>query len=774
MTTDLALLTTAAEQWDAAAKKFESVQKDYESQVKAIASDGTWTGQANLAGKTTMQLTHEQYTAAAKEARAIASLLRDAHGQFTDLRGKLKSAVADAEKAGMKVSEGGIASFDFAKADAATANAARHDPDLHTAEASWTKHVDNVVRAFDDADQGVKLALQAAVQDGTPDLLDGTPHGFNAQAEGDIEKVEAKEAYELATKLTSKGHLDAKEMAEMQRLFRDNDHDKAFSQTFLSGLGADNTIRFTNKLNELGHSSGSDKRDYLMLDKGLSQSLATATQIPPFKTDGKQLEPGSREYFGAYKNWLDSSDGKFYKQWMGDLKTAGVKHYRYEGITDEQRIGEGREQKVRGYQSLVTMMQNGGDYSPQFLHDLTDDMIAAERKDKNLWDLYGPFSKKDTGWFAYDPVDRTLGIMSKNPAAATSYFDPKAQIYDRDANGGEGAYRGNDRFDYLREKRDWAVMNTVDTIGNWEHHGDDIEARDGHKGFGEALRAAATGRAPDTPAMSSHPRHTDTQVRIFEDIVSKYGTYTAVNQSDMPANIRGNMAHVIADYPADVHDILGKGGDARKLELDPSRAKIGTAELQQFIRAASEDGDAFHIIHHSQSTEAAERINKIGRDDFASYHEGSPDVPRGHVTESGRALGALDRIRADVISDHKDSEIFRNNWNAKINYHLIGAPFTLIPYSGDSIQRYVDVGTSEYANRLNDKATAESTKDLIKLYDGGQRELEAMLIDRAKDLDVPMEKLRATGSRGQDLLTEAGFGYADGIGRAGRSTGGVN
>ncbi|MGO4431100.1 hypothetical protein AB4Z54_73060, partial [Streptomyces sp. MCAF7] len=125
----------------------------------------------------------------------------------------------------MKVSDAGIASYDFSKASEADANAARHDPGLQRTEESWTDHIAAAVKAVDDADQGVKLALKAAVQD--PNPLDGAVDGFNGEADGDIEKVEAKEAKELATKLNSGDKLSGEELAEFQRLFRDNEHDKA-------------------------------------------------------------------------------------------------------------------------------------------------------------------------------------------------------------------------------------------------------------------------------------------------------------------------------------------------------------------------------------------------------------------------------------------------------------------------------------------------------------------------------------------------------------------
>ncbi|WP_143196728.1 hypothetical protein [Streptomyces sp. MJM1172] len=122
-------------------------------------------------------VTRNEYGNAQIQARAVAALLRDAETLFTELRGKAEAAVAEAVAAGMKVSEGGNASFDFSKADAATANAARHDPGLAEVERSWTHRIQQAVDAFEEADHGVKLALVDAVTD--TNLNDGTFGGFN-------------------------------------------------------------------------------------------------------------------------------------------------------------------------------------------------------------------------------------------------------------------------------------------------------------------------------------------------------------------------------------------------------------------------------------------------------------------------------------------------------------------------------------------------------------------------------------------------------------------
>ncbi|MFQ6197606.1 hypothetical protein [Streptomyces sp. NPDC000405] len=679
MTTDLALLATAAEQWEAAAKKFESVQKDYESQVKAIASDGTWTGQANLAGKTTMQLTHEQYTAAAKEARAIASLLRDAHGQFTDLRGKLKSAVADAEKAGMKVSEGGIASFDFAKADAATANAARHDPDLHTAEASWTKHIDNVVRAFDDADQGVKLALQAAVLDGTPDLLDGTPHGFNAQAEGDIEKVEAKEAYELATKLTSKGHLDAKDMAEMQRLFRDNGHDKAFSQTFLNSVGPDGTIQLTNKLTGLAYSDDkSHKQAYDAIQAGLAGTVSTATA---------------------------DTNSSFYDKWHEKLRQAGGKNF------------GSKTDPLYGYQSFVNLMGYNDHYGNQFLNDLGNDIIATEKKQPSIWTQW----RRHPGLDQSDPLDHLLGVMSKNPDAATSFLDP----------GDSGK---NDHLKYLLKDREWPKIATAGPGALLT-----MDEPTSKLGLGQAIEAAATGHAPlpDGALPNAEARHNQAQARVMHDTVELVDPGSS---SAAPANLRRPLANALAEYSTDTHEILSAKTDYQDetgVWSDDGKIKmsVGRDKLLRAMRGLAEDPLAYATLHHAESRHISHELGGLTAD--TKLHEES-----NVLDKAGAVLGSYGAIREDVINDERSSAYTSADWKAKVAYHILGGavtPMTIGPQKipiGDALQRGVDTWAWAWSNDMKSHADTEANAKIADHYMDADRQMRLMIKGWAADQHI--------------------------------------
>jgi hypothetical protein len=107
MSADLTALTTAAESWDGMAGEFAKQEKAYRREVHGISMGRGWTGLSATAANARFDVTLKEFAHAQTEAKAIASLLRDAHAQFVEVRGKAEAARRDAVAAGMKVSERG-------------------------------------------------------------------------------------------------------------------------------------------------------------------------------------------------------------------------------------------------------------------------------------------------------------------------------------------------------------------------------------------------------------------------------------------------------------------------------------------------------------------------------------------------------------------------------------------------------------------------------------------------------------------------------------------
>ncbi|MGX4690058.1 hypothetical protein [Streptomyces sp. JNUCC 63] len=208
VTVRIGVLTMAAADWDAMADGFEELETLYKGKVESVAKDGIWRGVSVGAAEEQLSATRQQLAHAQTEARAIASLLRDAHQQFSELIGRVKDLVEQAKKDEMFVNSKGEAVYDFSKL-----TPMRHDEDYpkyvsqaKSAEAAWTKKIKDAVRAVDDADQGVKLALHEAAGikswfERAFDHVLGQEHTFNGSAVGDIEIYEAREAKRYADQI---------------------------------------------------------------------------------------------------------------------------------------------------------------------------------------------------------------------------------------------------------------------------------------------------------------------------------------------------------------------------------------------------------------------------------------------------------------------------------------------------------------------------------------------------------------------------------------------
>ncbi|MFD8415914.1 hypothetical protein ACFV2Q_29860 [Streptomyces sp. NPDC059650] len=576
MTTDFGQLATAAAKWDAMAGEFKKVEERYRDSVEKITMGGqTWNGVSASAAHTNFAGTRYEYSAAQTQAKAIASLLRDAHEQFTDLKKKVESARDDAVKAGMKVSEEGRCSFDYSKVDGATANAARHDPDLKNAENSWTQHIAGAVKALDDADQGVKIALEAACADGYGDKNDTTfGTGFNGKAQGDVEVYEARNAESIATRLAGGEKIPAAEMAELQRSFRDNSGKPEFSQVFINGLGAKGTIELTNRLSDEIHvKNPANKGDYTELQKGLGATLASATKDPNSET---------------------------YKKFRADMQKEGLER-RNTSFTDL------RLEKAYGYQSLVTLMgQGGGDYSKQFLHDMGDDIMKAEKDRKDIWVMKGgEYDGERTGWFANDPMDGLLGVMSHNPEAAASYL------------------KDEDRMKHLMG-RNWEVVLEANEHGNSVHYSAALD-KDDRAGFGAALLAGATGIDPssDNPKFVEHSADNKA---VFKNAISEF----AEAGDDLPESLREPMANVLVNHAGTVHEVTSSV-DMRSLPVEQN-------DMYEVIKQVSKDQEAYGALNYGINQAMVHEI-----------HEPNQKHPEESLVRAGRTVGFLEEARTAAV-----------------------------------------------------------------------------------------------------------------------------
>ncbi|MEV8227437.1 hypothetical protein AB0P41_15535 [Streptomyces sp. NPDC079167] len=691
MTTDLSALTTAADKWESMAGELSKVETAYRRDVHGISLGPAWVGQSAEAANRRFDVTLKEYSGAQTEAKAIASLIRDAHTQFVELRGKVKAAVNEAVAAKMTVSDQGQCRLDFSKLTESERFSAHHDPDLRTTEQSWTDHIAKAVQAVADADAGFAVAMKAVTKDS--DDRDGTEGGFNHKATGDIEGYEAKAAAVTAMKLNSGENVSAAELAGLERSLRDNSGNKEFSQPFLAKIGADGTIKLGNKLFDMAESDKSSRTQLLGMQRELANSIANATTNPE----------GAKER-------------AFYEDFTKDLKENGTKNF-----------GESNN-PIKGYSGFVAMMNMADEkFDPDFMTQLGDDMIAAERKDKGLFVQIGA----GHDGIRADAIDNLLGIMSRDPDTATAFLDP-----------GPDPAKGNGRLEYLtghgEDAREWPklLLSMYPEV--------EVEDPYGHVGIGAALEAATTGHPPLAEGESNgRPGpHSPAQARVMQNTIEFLDS--GASGTDVPKNMHQNLANALADYAADNHNILAENDSRRYgspegldgVWQDGSDAGItvGKDSLMRVMRGVTEEADTADLLYSTQRDYAMEQLGNAPA-------QGGEGQLRwiNPASDLGQVMGAMNSIGSDVILDQRDGKIAETNDQARYAYHTIGAPITGLPVFGDTAQRLVDAATYEWSKDVIDSANSAAQEKNSEHYSSGiggtYSLIDAWAVERGVDVD---------------------------------------
>ncbi|MFJ9641268.1 hypothetical protein [Streptomyces sp. NPDC101178] len=736
MTTDLSALTTAADKWTGMAGEFHKQEKAYEKEVQGITLERTWIGQSAEAANAQFRVMLNEYRAAQTQAKAIASLLRDAHTQFTEFKGKLQTVKADALKADMLISDAGRVTFDMASLSEGSRAAYRHDPDyqksVRDAVGSWQRSIDRLVAQTSDADAGVQIALKAVVKD--TDASDGTRDGFNGQALGDIEAYELRNTQEIAERLLDGKKVSDADLAEMDRAMRDQAGDKVFAQGLLNKLGPEGIVRLSDVMSDRERDGGSSADQYTKLLGGLANTVATATQVPGSMTDAG---PGSAKY----QAWLNSPDGAFYKKFTEGLKEAGAKNY------------DSKTNPLYGYRPFVEMMTRADQpFDDQFLNQLGHDMIAAEKDNRAIFEQWGGNHREGRA----DALDSLLGVMSKNPDAATAFFDPKLE-------------NGQAHLDYLvgngDDAREWPKLNTV--AGPRVFIEDDPLSR---HGLGLALEAGATGEEPGSPLGKPGP-HSEGQARVMQGIIATLDQGT--NGDTVPEALKVPLGRVLNDYTADTHAILGgyapgspSGLDDVEGSGDSASITNSKASLLRVMRGVSDgvagedaEGNPIRVFDTLYESQRLHSVDYLDAANHVSQSRLSENVTSWDVRsrDVGEVFGGMNAIGTDMILDVRDAEIGKINDQARYGYHGLGAVVNMIPQVGDIAQRAVDAAAYEWSTSVMAEAEKDALSNVSVVTAEGIASTNGLIRDWAATRDAPDDSPAV-----RNAMQEAKQSYAGG------------
>lgn len=678
MQTDLSTLTTAADGWKSMATQFKTMEDVYEKEVQSVSSGNGWLGSSAQTASSNSSITRNELDAAQTEALAMESLLRDAHTRFTELKGRVTSAVADAVKAGMKVSDAGIASYDFSKADPASANAIRHDPDLPEVERSWTSRIADTVKAVTEFDADVKTALlNASGADGT------AMFGFNSKPVNDVEAVEA---LALTSKIRS-GDASPEELKHYNDLLKQNSGDKHFSEAYLHAMGAKDTLHLADQMNLAAYDRGTsaaDKKLYESINSGLAGTIASGTKDP---------------------------DSYAYKPFVKGLNEQGP-----------ELVAKGLR-PTYGYQTLLTLMGHGDGYGKQFLNDVGHGIIEAEKSKPNMYS-HAYDAQRPT--LAHDPLDSILGIMAKDPETATYFLDP-------DAPGNK-----NDHLDHLLTDRKWHDQWMSAPVGQPM----EMENPNKMDGFAAAFHAATTGDAPGEkmgpPGTHSEgqARVMHNAIRLLD------GEMGGDKFPDEMEKFRQPMAKALVDYVGDTHEILGgqntdlggiSGSDSIHGSGDKAQIAVGQGSLIRVMRGIADDGPAYALMVEAERAYSAEQL-AIAPDYSGDKVHGSSSDWDNRAREIGAATGALNGIGADVYKDKESDQVQWAEGTAEHTAAVTNGLIGEIPVVGTVGGALIDSVKYEWVEGVKDAAEEQSKKDSSKNYatglEGTNQLLDAWATDR--------------------------------------------
>ncbi|MEU6170105.1 DUF6571 family protein [Streptomyces tanashiensis] len=710
-------MNAAATQWTEMIAKLTQLKTDA-SAMTSKAGKSTWRGENATVTKEFVTKTAKEFGDAVTEAESVRDLLQDAHTLLKSAQDDLKTTYENPPP-GITIYPDGVLSH-------------RVHPDRRSKDSTepvateaqfdaLRGRIEGILKRAAEADELCAWGLRALIRNHPNDFGSADIGGVaEARKLREEEKQQAENGREAAKLYARWEYLDDKERERLLQLAEGGKDSPAFTEQLMTNLsyrGRDQqeaVLLLAGSL-EAGGRDGQLSATDARLYKALSGSLATATG-----PDSSIGSPG-----GVTSAWTDklittARDGNGLSNRHPGYIGGGAASLK--DLTDLMAADAGDKAYDPNDKNASPYDKDKGDpvYSEAFLTGVGNTIREWETNNDDAYDGY----MKNWQGTQEDPMKGLLNAMSRNPSAATSYFDPHT----------------TDNLKYFLDDRKWPGGDVEFKMP------EETQRTSARTELGAALEAAATGREPGSPLNGVGNRHDGAQTAIFERIAKEYtGDETYGTQSSVPVSMRTSMGNMIGDYASDVHQILGKKMDG---PTDFNNLTIERGDLARLMRGVAEDPKAFGVMHHSQSVVIADGLNGFPPD---SFRKEDPEL-RAWVKQSASVLGHLDGVRGDVIYDLGQAQKDTNSWNKMMNYHIIGAPLTAIPVAGDVLQRSIDVGTAAYMNELNAKVDEDTRKNMVNHFENGENQMDAMMRKMAKEKGLTDGELDATPGEYEDGL----------------------
>ncbi|MBB1255887.1 hypothetical protein H3146_21360 [Streptomyces sp. OF3] len=701
---DCKKLTVAAESWTAAAKRYSALQRTYETSVQTPLKRSGWKGQPASSAAISMAATNRDLSAAESEARAVGKILEEGSRKLSALLKALEGKESAIRKDGLHVAADGTVWGTLATdkdGDTRVAKSGDREQQIASLNArvrKWQREINDIVLRVANVDASLKAALDKAT--GVTDK-EGNPR-FNGNASSDLERAKIKRGEELITKLNSGESLTSGERDELRAITNDAARDRGLSKRFMTAIGPNSFLRLSGWLQYMkATEKGNIRADYSDIAKNMAGVLASATK-----------------------------DEKDAKEWAAKFKEVGTRAYSWNengrAASPSLANGDGYRYSLKGYQALMTIMKEGRGYSKEFLHAITDGIREVEEKERTAWKTHlGTYPRGSI----VDPLDAALGIMAKQPEAATGYLTP-------------GLLKHMDG-------REWKVLEGSGVMGGPYEK----ELSDTRDGFGKFLEAAATGRPPGVDPPDGRPDHSAGERKAVGVIMDHFKN---PGKAGIHPELRQPISRILADYSENVYETVGKW----KLTLKENDVLgVNVNDLNSIIYAVSEDPNAHRVLFNSQAAEIARQLDEnLDRRHFAptgTFDSRAAD----YAKEAGTVLGVIDKARAEAIGAEFEKALSSKDQKKLTAYHTVGAAITIIPGIGDAMQRALDSALYGYTEGLKEEERLASNEKLRTLHTHGLKVVQELIEAKANEYKgIPEE----TGSELQRSLSSGRDGYAIG------------
>ncbi|KOG50580.1 DUF6571 family protein [Streptomyces decoyicus] len=687
---DLGKLQAAADEWKLLPKKYQGLQELFEARVtKPLKSD--WHGNAADQAQKSLAEIKKQYGAAAEEAQAIATLLLDAHAEFSSAQKKLRRIIdeeASAEK--LEVLDGGtVIDADLDNQGLTDAYRDTFLPERKAKIEAMQRRIEKVLRDATAADEAADWALR---QDSNGKNSDS--FNKNIYTSLDAARGAQKDTAE-ALRLASKGgeNLSNEELDRLGSILAKRKNDMVFAEKFATTMGPKGVLEFWREASGPNSGERGSERNAALkqLQAGLGSTLGIATQSDSAAMDG----------------------------WKEKMLALGP-----------QTIdpGDSGGPSAKGYQLMSSLMRSGA-YDTDFLNDYGRDLVKYEQSrspatPRELWapDSTMPRIDYSGDGPGADPMTGYMDALSTNPEAATQFLDP-------------GEPRENGNLKYLVDDREWVK--------------DGFHEKTGQGSLALAIEAGATGHQPGHE--DAVREHTASQARIMRDSINMLDG--GMENKKLPDGMHRPIANALGDYVADTHHILtsvndkasghsaedssGVWNDKKTGQL---RMAVDRGSLIRVMRGVSEDPAAYHVIQSAETVHVAQQLADIAP-------SASADEIKGVMSNSAKAMGAIDAVQGDVILDDRDGKLGAHKWAiGKAGYHTTAGIVTKFPVVGDIAVRLTDAGATAWQEHMDSVTKARAAEDieenvLGEVDKGGQAGVNAMVAKwyetHGRDSDAP-------------------------------------